>query len=174
MKRIIAISTLVVAACFGFSSVANAAGEATGTSTQTGSVTAACSVTGNNSNATSSTTKNVGGVEFPTAITLSGGNFKTLCNTSNSSVSIAQDSVSVPAGQVPAVTYTLNGPAVYSAALTGAADVAIATPTNGNAAHGFSDEPSTLGVSVKIAAPASQILQNGSYTVVLKATVTPL
>jgi hypothetical protein len=178
MKRIIAISTLAVAACVGFSSVANAA-DPSAISTQSGTVAATCSVTGTDSTTTTPTTSNINGVDFPTAITLTGGKFTTLCNTASSTIKVEKNAApTVPTGtgaqtgQV--VTYDLSGSGtVYSAVGFLTTGIGIDTIKTGTAVHSYSTIPSDLTVAVKVAAPPTQILQNGTYTVVLKATLTP-
>lgn len=174
MKRIIAISALTAVACVGFGSVAH--GQAvTATSTQTGTVVTTCSVTGTGATFTP-TTSNINGVDFPVGLTGTGSKFTTLCNTATSAITVEKNAApAMPGNQTtPSVTYDLAGSAaVYPAAgfLTNGVD--IDTAKTGTAVHSYSSTPSDLTVPVKITAQSGKILENGLYTVVLKATLTP-
>jgi hypothetical protein len=175
MKRIIAISTLAIATLIGFSSAANAAAD-TDTSIHTGTIGSVCSVKATNGAFGTDAKSNVNGVDFPTSLISTGGKFETLCNKATNNITVENTGVNaLPTGAgAPTVTYTLataTGGYVNNAIL--GADKAIATPTNGTVDHGFTVATSDFGVVVKVAAPATKILQEGTYTVAIKTTLTP-
>jgi hypothetical protein len=175
MKRIIAISTLAIATLIGFSSAANAAAD-TDTSIHTGAVASVCSVKATPGDFVTDGKLPVNGVDFPTSLKSTGGKFETLCNKATNSIIVENTGTNVlPTGAgAPTVTYTLNTPTggyVNNTIL--AADTAIATPTTGTVDHGFTAATSNFGVVVKVAAPATKILQEGTYTVAIKTTLTP-
>jgi hypothetical protein len=176
MKRIIAVSTLAIAACFGFSSAASAG--LTDTSSHSGTVAATCSVTGTAGTLAATVTNQVtlGGTNFPAELVSTGGKFTTLCNTASSGIQVEKNvAPTVPTGQTaPTVTYDLSGLAgVYPAASFLTTGIGIDTVKTGTAVHSYSATPADLGVAVKVAAQSGKILQDGTYTVVLKATLTP-
>ena len=177
MKRIIAVSTLAIAACVGFSSAASAQA-VTGTSTHSGAVIAACSVTSNAPATFTQITTSINGVSFPTSLT-STGKFTTLCNTALNTTTVEKNATAtVPTGQpAPAITFDLSATGTSAYVGNGILGTnlvfATAVPTSAAVAHGYSTTPSDLDVAVKVAAQSGKILQDGTYTVVLKATVTP-
>lgn len=177
MKRIIAISTLAVATLVGFSSAANAAPD-TDTSTHSGTVASVCSVKATAGDFVTDGKVDVNGVDFPTSLKSTGGKFETLCNKSTNNIkveNIAADNLLPTGAGAPTVTYDLAGISggYVGNATTTASGTAIATATSGAVEHGFTTSTSNLGVVVKVAAPATKILQEGTYTVKMKATLTP-
>jgi hypothetical protein len=172
MKRILTISTLAIAACLSFNSVARAE-DSSATSTHTGTVAPTCSITSDGAKTFTTVTTTINGVAFPTKLT-STGKFKTLCNTASSSIVISQDpATSYSKTADPSVGYFVTGPSdVYGNIPT--LPVPVATPTAAiTAAHGYSATPSELTVSPYVEAKTNRILEATSYTVVLKATLTP-
>jgi hypothetical protein len=174
MKRIIAISTLALATLVGFSSAANAADD---TSTHSGTVESVCSVKATVGAFVTDGKANVNGVDFPTSLKSKDGKFETLCNKSTNNIkveNIAADPLPAGAG-APTVTYDLAGISggYLNNASTTATGTDIATATTGAVEHGFTTTTSNLGVVVKVAAPTGKILQEGKYTVKMKATLTP-
>ena len=174
MKRIIAISALTAVACVGFGSVAHAApGDLTATSSQTATVAPTCSLTSSAPGNFAVTTATINTVAFPVSLASTTGKFTTLCNTATSNITVAKDAATtMPAGQTPVATYSLTADATTYPGVAGT-DVALNTPTTGTAVHAYSNTASDIGVAVNVAAPANKILQDGTYTVVLKATLTP-
>ncbi len=171
MKRIIAISALTAVACVGFGSVAHAA-PLTATSSQSATVDPTCSLTATGGTFTA-TTQTINTVAFPVSLASTGAKFTTLCNTATSTITVAKDSSStVPGGQTPVQTYSLTANGTTYPGVAGT-NVDLNTPSGGTAVHSYSNTASDIGVAVNVAAPANKILQDGTYTVVLKATLTP-
>lgn len=171
MKRIIAISALTAVACVGFGSVAHA--QVSATSSQTATVAPTCSITSGAPGNFAVTTQNINGVDFPVSLASTTGFFGTLCNTATSNITIEKDAATtMPSGQTPVATYTLGGDAsLYPGVLN--VSTPLTTPINSAAKHNYSASAGDIRVKVNVAAPTNKILQDGTYTVVLKATLTP-
>jgi hypothetical protein len=175
MKRIIAVSTLAVATLVGFNSAASAADD---TSTHTGTVTSVCSVKATNGTFATDTSESVNGVTFPKSLVSTSGKFETLCNKASNDITVENTGTNdLPTGAgAPTVKYSLTATSgAYFTGSTGilGADVALATASTGTIAHGFTNAAAPLNVVVKVAAPENKILEQGTYTVRMKATVTP-
>jgi hypothetical protein len=175
MKRIIAVSTLAVATLVGFNSAASAA-DVTDTSTHSGTVTSVCSVKATNGTFATDASVTVNSVVFPTSLVSTGGKFETLCNKASNAISVANSGTNLlPTGAgTPTVTYDLaaTSGAYTSNGILGTGK-AIATASSGTIDHGFTNAAAPLGVVVKVAAPDTKILQEGTYTVAITATLTP-
>jgi hypothetical protein len=174
MKRIIAVSTLAVATLVGFSSAASAADD---TSVHAGTVTSVCSVKATNGAFGTDAKVTVNNVDFPTSLVSTGGKFETLCNKASNDITVTNISVDnlLPTGAgAPTVKYNLTATSgAYLGNTILGVDKALATDSTGTIAHGFTSDVAPLGVVVKVAAPDTKILQEGTYTVKMKATVTP-
>jgi hypothetical protein len=181
MKRIIAVSTLAVATCLGFTSAAKA--DTTATSTHSGKVTPTCAVAAVSGllGAVANTNGFVNG-NFPKVLSSSGaaggveGAFMTLCNTDPSQISVAVGTVTVPAGQTGHTTeFALFGSGtVYPTAfLTNYASTTTASSTA--VTHAFSDSPAIITVTAKITAATGKVLVGSTtaYSVPITATLTP-
>jgi hypothetical protein len=174
MKRIIAISTLAVVACFGFSSAANAA-DVSDISTHSGTVTSVCSVKATAGDFVTDGKAPVNGVDFPTSLKSTGGKFETLCNKSSNNITVENSGTNtLPTGAAaPTVTYALTATSGAYADNAILGTKSITTQATGTVSHGFTNSTSALNVSVKVAAPNDKILEQGSYIVPIKATLTP-
>jgi hypothetical protein len=174
MNKILAISTLAIAACLSFNSVAKAE-DSSATSTHTGTVAPTCSVTAVNGTFTA-TNVTINGVEFPKSLASTGGKFTTLCNTASSAISIGNDvTLTTYPDRIytPTITYHLTAPSTVYPSLDTTSHIPLATKTTATAVHGYSTNPSDIGITMKVVAPSNKILQAGRYEIFMKATLTP-
>jgi hypothetical protein len=169
MKRIIAASTLAVAACVGFTSAAKA--DLTAPSTHTGTVVPLCSVTSDGINKTfTQVTTVLNGVAFPTKLT-SNGIFYTLCNTASSTVTLTNNGSSYPATADPSVGYQITGTNSQYVLNTADNPNPIATAASLTATHSYSTTPGQLLVAPYVEAKPGKVLEKGTYTVSILATI---
>jgi hypothetical protein len=171
MKRILTISTLAIAACVGFTSVASAA-DPSATSVNSGTVTALCSVTTDGDQVFAATTTAINGVDFTTKLS-STNTFSTLCNTASSTVKIDGTPTTIQYGGDPSVGYAVAATTQNVYTNVPNQNVGIATSSSIAAAHGYSATPAVLTVSPYVWAKPGKVLQNGEYVVTIKATITP-
>jgi hypothetical protein len=180
MNRIIPIlAILAVAGFVGLASEAKAG--TTASSTNSGSVTATCSVTAAPGTLVG-TPNTINGGNFPTELTSNAnpGKFTTLCNTVSSGISIEVTGFSktdpgTQGGKPYDVTYSLsaNNPSAYVGNTIIGTDISDANPKTGTIGHAFSSTPSELIVAGKIKSAPGKILGKGNYSISITATLTP-
>jgi hypothetical protein len=178
MKRIPILAMIAVAGCIGLAIEAKAQ---TASSSNSGSVTANCSVTAS-AGTLVGTTNIINGGNFPTELTsnASPGRFTTLCNTASSGISIeltnfSKSNPTTQGGGPYTVTYSLsaNSPSAYVGNTILGTDISDAAPQTGSIGHAFSSTASELIVSGKIKSTPGKILGKGNYSIAITATLTP-
>jgi hypothetical protein len=177
MKRIPILVIIAVGGCIGLAIEAKAG--TTANSTNSGTVTATCSVTASTGTLVG-TTNTINGGNFPTELTstASPGKFTTLCNTASSGIDIEVTSLSSPpaqGGSPYTTTYNLSAtsPSAYATNAIIGNDIPSSTVKTGTIAHAFSSTPSDLIVVGKIKADTGKILGKGVYSIAITATLTP-
>lgn len=176
MKKFIAVIA-AVASVAASTSIANASGtNAPGGATAaanfnsvfTGSVAGTCSLTVTDGTLPA----NQGFVSSLTTVAGSEGKIATVCNTTTSKLDVSLAAGTAPTTQTGYVQqYSLtSGTGAYAA--TNIPFTAAATTVN-NLSNGFSSTPSEVLVSAKGSVPTTQVLQAGTYTINVTATVTP-
>jgi hypothetical protein len=181
MKKILA-SLIAISTVVGFASASHAGGSnapggntvATNfTSDHTGSVDGTCSLTVVNG----VLPNNQGFVSSLTSTTK--GSISTVCNTTTSTIAVKLDTGVAPTQPGYVEEFQLDaGTGAYPA---GAAGAGVSGGFQGTAytynkidlSNGFSGIPSTMDVTARGSVTTPQILAAGSYTIKVKATVTP-
>ena len=99
------------------------------------------------------------------------GKISTVCNSAGSKLSVGFDTGSAPAQPGYLEFFKLNaGTGAYSANNMSGFGT---TYSKSNLTNGYSNTPSTLDVTARAIVPAAQVLTAGTYTIKVKATVTP-
>ncbi len=112
----------------------------------------------------------------PSLTSTTKGKISTVCNTTTSKLETSATGVTTAlGGQAATYKYNLNnGSGAYSAVNTGLVAVnAVPAVVVSNLSNGMSSSVSNLDVTAEVAAPATQNLAAGNYTVTVTATVTP-
>jgi hypothetical protein len=99
------------------------------------------------------------------------GKISTVCNSVGSNLSVSFDTGSAPAQPNYSEFFKLNaGTGAYSANNMSGFGI---TYSQSNLTNGYSNTPSTLDVTARAIVPAAQVLAAGTYTIKVKATITP-
>jgi hypothetical protein len=99
------------------------------------------------------------------------GKISTICNSAGSNLSVSLDTGVAPTQLNYSELFKLNaGTGAYPVAAMSSFGT---TYSKTNLTNGYSNTPSTLAVTARAIVPTTQVLASGTYTIKVKATVTP-
>jgi hypothetical protein len=159
-----------IAAIFAVAGFSSAAFAQTETIEQAGSVTGNCTIEVTDG-ALQTNAGFVNSIESATK-----GKITTKCNTKASSLTVKLDSSAsetLSNGQIITRGYKLDGGTGAYLSRPNQTVFGTADTTKSDISNNFSAIASTLDVSTQVKAPSGQLLSGGSYTVKVKATVSP-